>query len=343
MAWLRGVGKGLIRAVLVSSLVTATTAWAAGPKPDASARDQAKAAMRRGMSAFAAGDADTALSEYQRAQKLAPDANIPYRYAAEALIKLGRYQEAVDSLQRYIELTPDASDADAIRAKIEELRSRNARSTLTVRCEPKGAQVFVDDGSQPIGQTPLESVQVAPGKHTIRVQAPHHDDATLSIDIKPAGHGELTCSLTTTPRPSTPTAPPPVAEPPAFRPQARAPAPAQQADSMRLLGWVGLGAGAATLLTGALLDSTWLGTAVDNFHSSVDAEDARALSWKNKAENRRMAVGVIYGAGALVTLTGVTLLLWPRSVEKRSEALRSGLPLLGLHPSGIVLGWSRGF
>src|SRR5262249_12897445 len=46
--------------------------------------EEARNAIRRGFAASALGDTEGALREYESAKKLAPKANAPYRYAAEA-------------------------------------------------------------------------------------------------------------------------------------------------------------------------------------------------------------------------------------------------------------------
>src|SRR3954454_18426042 len=84
--------------------------------------DEALAAMRRGVAAFGRGDAEEALREYESAKRAAPVANMPYRYAAEALVSLHRYRDAVESLEGYLAKKPDVGDADEVRAQIARLR-----------------------------------------------------------------------------------------------------------------------------------------------------------------------------------------------------------------------------
>jgi tetratricopeptide (TPR) repeat protein len=113
------------RAVIFCGIAAALFA---APAARADAKSEARDAVRRGLQAFARGDAAAALAEYEHAEQLVPDANLPYRYAAEALAALERWDEAIASLERYLAIRPDVSDADAVRARIIELRERSARA-----------------------------------------------------------------------------------------------------------------------------------------------------------------------------------------------------------------------
>src|SRR5688572_17764802 len=85
--------------------------------------DEARTAMRRGLQAYAEGDAEAALAEYETAKRLAPAANAPYFHAGEALAKLGRWREAVESFEAYIAKDPTVSDSAAVKDRIASIRA----------------------------------------------------------------------------------------------------------------------------------------------------------------------------------------------------------------------------
>ena len=85
--------------------------------------EAARAAMRRGMTALDRGDASAALEEYALAKRLVPAANAPFYYSAEALVRLGRWREAVENLEQYLGKDEKVSDADRVRERIAKLRA----------------------------------------------------------------------------------------------------------------------------------------------------------------------------------------------------------------------------
>src|SRR5258706_3352115 len=123
---------------------------------------EAQRAMERGMKARSRGDLASALTAFEEAQKLVPEANLPYRFGAEVLEALGRWEPAVQSYRRYLEIKPGVSDAEKVRAKIAELRALRLDGIVDVSCQPAGARVFLDGGAEPIGVTPLNNWRVPP-------------------------------------------------------------------------------------------------------------------------------------------------------------------------------------
>ena len=68
-------------------------------------------------------DDRTALGAVERLLLLRPGAPEEHRAGGLLLARLGRAEEAVDHLRRYLEVRPDASDADRIRGIVDELRA----------------------------------------------------------------------------------------------------------------------------------------------------------------------------------------------------------------------------
>ena len=80
--------------------------------------NSARDAVRRGMAAFARGDAQAALLEYEAAKQLAPDANAPYLFAAEALAALGRWPDVVANLEEYLRKNPNEIGRASCRERV---------------------------------------------------------------------------------------------------------------------------------------------------------------------------------------------------------------------------------
>jgi tetratricopeptide (TPR) repeat protein len=148
----------------LAALLFSAASFAATPE------EEARNAMERGVAAAKAGDHVVALALYQRAQELVPQANLPYRFAAESYEALARWEEAVQSYEAYLRVKADVRDADKVRAHIDELRTRYLEGTLDVECEPEGSDVFVDDEASARGATPLKKLTLPKGDHTLIVK-----------------------------------------------------------------------------------------------------------------------------------------------------------------------------
>ena len=83
----------------------------------------AAAAYRTGLQQFARGDANTALATFK--QSLASDPGFAPTWRGVGLVyeKLGNASKARTAFKRYLQLSPNAGDADAIRKRLEKLGS----------------------------------------------------------------------------------------------------------------------------------------------------------------------------------------------------------------------------
>lgn len=306
------------------------------PKPPAPApppsqptrEDEAREAVKRGFAAFARGDAEAALVEYQRAEQLVPEANLPYRYAAEALVKLGRTEEAIASLEKYLALKPDVSDATATRALIDTLRA-SLPSKLTLECSSGVGEITVRvDGAAAAKYACPAELQLPGGEHNLNVHAEGKRDALLKITASPGADVHLAVAFED---------PLPVA----------APAPASASSDggsksghdppsrpLRTLGFVSLGVGAAALATAMVVDFALLGPAIDDFHAAVDRGDKTASDKRATVQTFRAVSIVGYAAAAALAATGGVLLLVSPSSAPASASARSASALR--MPDGAV-------
>ncbi len=282
--------------LLVALALAATPASAAadGAADEAEARE----AMQRGIALFGKGDAEGAIREYERAMRLVPTANVPYRYAAEAKASLGRLREAIADLEAYLAKNPGVSDAAAVRARIAELEARATRGELALSATVDGAAARVDDA--PPVALPAD-LTLAAGDHAVVVEKDGYLTVRQVVTVVSGKRDRLVVALSPTP------APPPT---PARRPSAAPPA-----NPWPTVGLVGVAVGGAALATGGILDVTALGARFDAVDRAASAGDPRLPEIQDEARALRTAVQITYGAGLAIALAGAALYLATRSAR----------------------------
>lgn len=116
---------------------------AKSPRKSLGSRDDAELLFHLGVARHRSGDAEGALAPLIEAVAIAPDVGRgePYMVAADALAKLGRWEEAEDSLDRYLGQNQSSVEAYVKLARIRSRRKdsqgtsealREARSTWRV-------------------------------------------------------------------------------------------------------------------------------------------------------------------------------------------------------------------
>ena len=145
-----GSPKGAVLAVLG---VLASAPSAAAPQPSAQASDEAhveaaRKAFKKGQEAMKVERWAAAEEQFRLACTLAPEKPKPHYYLARALAELGRWDDSMVEVERYLKLAPpnheDASDALALRVRCEKERARTG-VRLIVETTPPGAEVVLDD------------------------------------------------------------------------------------------------------------------------------------------------------------------------------------------------------
>ncbi|HSO31953.1 MAG TPA: hypothetical protein VLT33_05540 [Labilithrix sp.] len=302
-------------ALWAAAATVAVAAWSAPARADD--EEDARAAMMRGVAAFGRGQAEAALGEYETAKKLAPRANAPYRYAAEALVALGRYPEAVDNLEAYLRKNPSVSDAGEVREKIARLKADFYPARLRIDVDAPGATVRIDDQAK----GPPGLLEIAPGRHRIEVRAPGR--ASAAQDVVLVGDRDATLSFTLRPEEEAPPIAPPVAAPVVTY----APTP------WPTLGWIGVGVGGAALVTGVILDVAVLGPKVDDYRAAAASGDVAARDLRDSASALQTATLVTYVAGGVIGAGGAALLLFAPKESRRGASV---VPAVGPGHAGLV-------
>lgn len=269
----------------------------AQPSEEAEARE----AMQRGILLFGKGDAEGALREYERAMRLVPAANLPYRYAAEAKLSLGRVREAIADLKTYLEKNPQVSDAAAVSARIAELEARASRGDLAISATVEGATAAVDH--EPKVRLP-HTMALTAGDHVVVVEKTGYVTVEQKVRVTAGTRDTLVVSLV------------PVAERPAPRPEA----PVRTA--WPVVGITALAVGGATLLAGGLVDVTALGAKRDELTRAADAGDPRLVEIQDEARSLRTGVQVTYVVGLVTAAAGAAIWLFaPRTSRAHRESL----------------------
>lgn len=303
------------RGVLVATVATLVLrASVAHADDESDARD----AMRRGVAAFARGDANAALAEYETAKRLVPTANAPYRFAAEALASLGRWPDVVSNLEQYIAKNPNVSDAEDTRARIAKVKAEHYPAKVRVESNVPTAHVAIDGADK---GTP-GVFEVAAGKHRIELSAPGKTTRTEDVTLVGDRETPLTIDLVD--------APPPVIPPEGDR--ATPPPPADDAVPWRTIGWVGVGVGAATFLTSLVIDNAVLAGKIDDYDTAADRGDPSARGLHDDVATLRTGILVGYVAGAVIGAAGGALVLFAPRAKPSTTAIT---PAMGAGYAGV--------
>jgi tetratricopeptide (TPR) repeat protein len=256
----------------------------------------AQSAMQRGVSLFGRGDAQHALEEYERAKQLVPAANLPYRYAGEALVALDRKREALANFEAYLAKSPNVSDAPEVRERVAQLRRETlpSRIALSVR-NANGARAFLDDTQITL---PSEH-ELLPGQHSVRVTRDGFQPLRKTFTV--AGGETQSLELTLE----------------SIVTEAKTPWPT--------LGYVGLGVGVGLLGLGVASDLTLLQTRRNDLEQASSRNDAALADYQSRVSSLRTGVVAAYVSGALVALTGAALLLFAPRTQRSMASKRDAV------------------
>lgn len=159
------ISFSLIIAIVFSIFaVTASVEAKSSKKPSRAAVKRARIAYSKGQEYFNAGQYQEALESFQDAYDAVPKA-VVLLSIAESQKNLGELENAVETLELYLQERHDAPDRDVIEEKINAIKNTPAK--LLVISDPPGAMVSVD-GLDTGKFTPAE-IELKPGNHDIEV------------------------------------------------------------------------------------------------------------------------------------------------------------------------------
>ena len=167
-------------------LILPAAAWAQSEdKGINSSSEQARERFQRGTVAYSQGDYDLAIREWEAAYGMDPRPKIKYN-VAQAYERLGKLNEAVAALERYIE-TAGSEDNQFLgdaRVKLASLQARLASTGVTIHGGPEGASISVDGNAW--GRTPRpDRIALQPGNHRIVVSLKGYRDFISDVAIPP--------------------------------------------------------------------------------------------------------------------------------------------------------------
>ena len=277
---------------LVVTLITALI----GSVALADARDH----FKRGQAAYQQGNYDLAITEWRSGYELEQRPEFQYNLA-QAYERLGRLQEAVDSLQKFVESADpdDASYSDAT-ARLASLQQRLALTGVRVLGGQDGAAIFVD--GRDWGRLPRpDKISVAPGTHQIVIKLQGFKDFASNVVI-PAGQVidlEITMEAGTSSLDGGASIPGPVLVTGTPGATATPPPPAEMSHGPSPWLFVGIGAGAFTVgsLVGFLQRSAKVSECEQsgNFCHELDAVKSQRTLW-----GALFGVGVVATAGSFI-------------------------------------------
>lgn len=293
-------------------------AMASGRAAFADDDEEARAAMRRGVAAFGRGEAEKALQEYELAKKLVPQANAPYLYAAEALVALARYEEAVANLDRYLAKNPGVSDAEDVRGRIAKIKAEHYPGHIKITVNVEDATVFLDGESK----GSVRAIDAKPGAHRIEARAPGREPVTQELDV--VGAQDTTVVLTLgEARIESPPPPPPVVVNDAGVP-------------WKTIGWVTTGVGATTFLVAFIVDAAALGPKITDYRDAASRGDPSARALHDDAVGLRSLSVAGYIAGGVLTAAGVGMVLFaPKSATQTAPTAASLSPWFTVGGGGL--------
>jgi len=303
----------------------------------------------------AQGDYAAACPKLAESQRLDPQLGTML-HLADCYSSQGKVASAWGVFRDAVEIAEQRGDPRAVKARVRvvELESQVPRLVINVAQPTPSMEVRHDNEvlGSPVWGT---AMPVDPGQHMVSASAPGYqpwstkielraDGRTVRVDVPP-----LTPSPAQAPPPTTPT-PPPVSPPPSVGPAVSPPPPNSRADSrshgsaLRTTGFVTGGVGLVVLGFGAAFGFET--TSKINERDGVcperinctDDDFSRSGDLTDEAESSARVANILYVAGALVTGTGIALVLAGSSKSKRAAVALQAQPWVSGHAVGTTLG-----
>lgn len=262
-------------ALLLVACMVPSVAWA---QPSADA--QARAAFERGIAEVDAGRFASAVVAFEESYRIRPVAVVLNNLAA-AYARMGRYQLAIDTYQRYLtegneRLSPERMQV--VRERLAELR--RDMPIVTLRVTPASYALTVDGRAVTVAVS--GEVALDPGSHMFDVSAATFRSQRREFQLAPQAREVWELALDPV-APTTAVAPPTHAEPaPAVSAVAPTPHPPERpppspAITSRWWFWTGVG---AVVLGGTAL-ALGLGGVFDHTRAPLSgvAYDVSAVRW----------------------------------------------------------------
>jgi Tetratricopeptide repeat len=219
----------------------------------------ARVLAQQGQDALDKKDFPTAADRFERARQLYPAPTLAVALA-RAQIGMGKWIAAQETLNRVLrEGSPAGSPpayAKAVldaRKELDVLEPRIPSVIINVKGPPT-LRVTIDGALVPSAALGVNRL-VDPGAHTVRAEAEGFASAQATVNASEHQVESVALVLVpgaASPPPVEPPHPPPSTPPPSSSPPPASPPPASGGSTLRTVGFVGIGVGAAGLVMGAV-------------------------------------------------------------------------------------------
>lgn len=252
-----------------------------------------------------AGDHAGALADAKAADEAKPSPEAA-RLVAAAEDNLGHYPEAVAAYERFLADVPAKLKAEGEDAKKRVEAIKALPGKVKLESVPSGASVVVDD--KPHDKPTPTELELAPGKHTIKVSADGKEPEARELDIAFASTQELKLELKDAPTP--PPAPVPVAAPP---PKAAEPPPPPPEPRSKIPAYV---TGGVALVAAGF--GTYFG--IRALSQSSDFDKTPTVELADDGENNALLADMMFGVAITFGVTSAVLFLSDDGPEKTAKA-----------------------
>jgi hypothetical protein len=237
----------------------------------------------------------------QEAREIYDHPDLTYNIG-RAYTRLRRCDEARRAFITYLQ-RPEITKADDEKARqnLKELSSCVPPARLAVECSPETAMVSVD--GEPSKACPTEFEVEPDEQHRIVVTAREYETAE---ETRTPASGETVAVEIELQKPEK-EIPPPTE-------------PAGDGSWKPIVGWSAIGAGAAMLIGGVVLDSTSSGRAQRLQQAAADGDDSRVQELEKGGRTARAATIGLYIGGLVAAATGTALVIWASSGKSGEKA-----------------------
>ena len=182
----------LLSGLVLSIAILACAAQAGADEPDRKAVHEAKERYARGLHLFENGDNRGALTEFERANELAPSSLLLYRIAL-VYVAMDKPVDALESLNEVLSAPGSLKPEYLAQAKAAKEEQQRRIGELDVKVNVP-ATIEIDGANA--GEAPLSApLSVAAGEHIVAVVAKGYIPLRQSVSVAAQGRAELTLEL----------------------------------------------------------------------------------------------------------------------------------------------------
>lgn len=290
----------------------------------------AKAAARdlatQGISDANAGNCEAAVPKLERAERLYHAPTI-LTALGECQVRLGKLVEGSENLKRVTleRIDPGASPSFFEAQKkastlLDQTLPRIAK--LTVHVEPSEAK----EPAATIDDVPVQSDLLGiarptdPGQHVVRVSAEGYLPAETTVTLDEGEQEEVTLELSVDPNYKPPVPPAELAASANTPPAEALPKEPKSVSIQPTLGWIGIGVGAAALAAGGITGGMALSES-NNLDCPNNVCSGAESDRLGRANDLALTSTILFGAGGVLAVTGLVLLLTSPSHSAETAAL----------------------